>query len=296
MGTISDTLTKVVLFTVQLYIEKAKEEGLEPSDELMFIHNRINQYRKKCKFKPEESIFLARHRESSEELNKILHIPVSFLAFAPEILKLWAKDYPPEARPFLGIPENLLMMGKGIFAKSMLTIKAEGKEDYYNENKEIIDASVETAELWYGWHKKTIRGITFEGGNTRKKRQAKTNKSKDAADTFKQLRKLLAKFKSKGNGSLSPKSIFLGHVISRNKLIIMYSTPRKGKVGEEVFLNKLENLAKGSKEIRDWALSSQYYRAKKYEKGPVVSYVMKLVTSEEDIQGGQYDLRLKLTS
>lgn len=145
-----ETFNKVILYTIDSYIRKSIEEGLEPSK----LHYRLMGATKVFK---RENPITDEDREAidfirtDETLRKIVSVDVSFLVYTLELIKQFIEQVPKEHRPFLNISDKKLIIGRGSFAVGMLELKRRDEEKY-NELKEVINDSIVTAKKFFNYH------------------------------------------------------------------------------------------------------------------------------------------------
>ena len=149
------TMNKVILFTIESYIEKCKEEGTEPTEFHLKLLSSIKGWKTFHMFNVPEAKQVIKIAEE-EGLQKILDTPVSFLVFSLELIKQLTEHHnkdgiPKKDRPFLNIAEKKLTGGRALYAVSMLKLK-QRDEEQYRETKEIIDQSVITAKHFFDYH------------------------------------------------------------------------------------------------------------------------------------------------
>ena len=142
---------KLVLFTIQSYMENAIKDGLtnEP------LHHRIvsgvSSYKMMGRFSSAE-LKLVRDIGEHAFMWKIKEVQISFVVYALELLKLLVDEgYKFDIR----VSHKKLKMGKATFAIEMLKLKNRDSESY-NETKEIIDVSVLTAKQFFYYTKEQI--------------------------------------------------------------------------------------------------------------------------------------------
>lgn len=145
-----ETFNKVILYTIDSYIRKSIEDGLEPSP----LHFRLLGA---TKVFIRENPITKEDREridfirKDETLKKIVSVDVSFLVYTLELIKQFVEQVPKECRPNLNISDKKLIIGRGSFAVGMLELKRRDKEKY-DEIKEIIDDSIITAKHFFNYH------------------------------------------------------------------------------------------------------------------------------------------------
>ena len=145
-----NTLNKLILTTVNRYIETSIKDGLEPHT----LHHRL-------KFAThvfmennpltKEDIEVVKRISSDEDFKKIISQDVSFLVFVLELMKQWVNEIPKEYRPNLNISDKKLNVGRAMFALSMIELKQRDK-DKHEELRKVIDDSVIVAKHFFGYH------------------------------------------------------------------------------------------------------------------------------------------------
>ena len=143
-------LNKIILFTVEVYIDRLRQDKVELPKVLTDLKLSIITYKRSNMFTKEEADF-AKAMGTTEELKEIVHVEVSHLLFILTVIKLWVEITPKKERPLLGISYNRLSKGRAAYAIQMLKLKQEDKESY-EEKKQIIDISVETAKRFMDYH------------------------------------------------------------------------------------------------------------------------------------------------
>jgi len=149
--------SKIILFTVDVYIDKMKSEGAPIPDVLYKMKLSIVGYKHHNKFTDEErKLVLGFAKE--QELKDIVETEISHLIFILTVIKLWVELIPKKERPILNISDKRLTKGKAEYAMYMLKLKQKDKETY-EEKKNVIDTSVKTAEAFMEYH---IRKLTIK--------------------------------------------------------------------------------------------------------------------------------------
>ena len=150
-------LNKIILFTVDTYIDRMKEDKLELPEILDRVKIGLVSYKRSNLFTKEEAE-VAMKLGKDENLQKIVHTEISHVLFILTIIKLWVELVPKRERPFLNISDRKLKQGKAIYAIYMLKEKQINKENY-EEKKQIIDTSVLTAEQFMSYHFEILNKI-----------------------------------------------------------------------------------------------------------------------------------------
>ena len=146
--------SKIILFTVDVYVDKMKNEGAPIPDILHKMKIAIVGYKYRNKFTDEErKLVLGFAKE--QELKDIIEVEISHLIFILTVIKLWIELIPKTERPILNISDKRLIKGKAEYAMHMLKLKQNDKESY-EEKKDVIDTSVKTAEAFIEYHIKKL--------------------------------------------------------------------------------------------------------------------------------------------
>jgi hypothetical protein len=141
---------KVLLFTVDMYIDKMRQEGVELPEILNKLKIAIVSYKAHNKFTKEEADFILKCKDD-EKLQSIVNVEISHIIFILTLIKLWVELVPKKERPILNISDKKLIKGKAEYAILMLKLKYSD-EKAYKEKKAIIDKSVDTAEAFMDYH------------------------------------------------------------------------------------------------------------------------------------------------
>jgi len=147
-------LNKVILFTIEKYIDQCIKEGTEPTP----LHFRILGAIKGWKtFHMFSELEAAKVIGISKDpgLKKIIDIHVSYLVFALELIKQLTEQTPKQYRPMLNISPKKLVAGRALYAVSMLKLK-QRDEEQYKETKDVIDDSVIAAKHFFEFHAQRI--------------------------------------------------------------------------------------------------------------------------------------------
>jgi len=147
-------LNKVILFTIESYIDKCIEEGTEPTPLHFRILAAIKGWKKFHMFSVQEAEQVIKIAED-KGLRKILDEQVSFLIFSLELIKQLTEQTPKKYRPVLNISPKKLVGGRALYAISMLKLKQQDEEQY-KETKNVIDTSVITAKHFFEFHAQRI--------------------------------------------------------------------------------------------------------------------------------------------
>ena len=152
------TFNKLVLFTAEAYVTRSIEDGLSVDDLHLRLMRGIRRFMILGKFSPKEAKECIEFA-ADPRLQKIVAQDVSFLVFSLEIMKRWVETVPKAQRKHihLGISDNELKIGRGMFVIDMLKMKKRDPEKYA-ELKELIDISVVTAKHWFDFHKEKVNG------------------------------------------------------------------------------------------------------------------------------------------
>ena len=143
-------LNKAILFTIDVYIDRMKADKVEIPHILNRLKLGLITYRKHNMFNKEEAEFVMKVGQDPK-LKEIVHVEVSHLLFILTVIKLWIEIVPKKQRPILGVSDNKLSKGRAVYAVQMLKLKQTDKESY-EEKKQIIDTSVETAKRFMDYH------------------------------------------------------------------------------------------------------------------------------------------------
>jgi len=145
-----NTHEKLILFTVQAYLESAINDGLTKEPMHKRIVGAIEAWKMMRRFSTDEA-------KTVQELGKDEYIEnlkkqeISFVVYAMQLLKLWAEDED-YTKTTLNISKKRLRHGRAFFAVQMLRKKQEDPAKY-QELREIIDASVLDAKNFYYYTK-----------------------------------------------------------------------------------------------------------------------------------------------
>jgi len=151
-------LNKIILFTVDTYIDRMKADKLELPEILDRLKIGLVSYKRSNKFTDDEAK-KAVDFGKSEDLQEIIHTEISHVLFILTLIKLWAEIIPKRERPLLNISDKKLTQGRAIYAMFMLKEKQIDKENY-EDKKQIIDISVSTAEQFMSYHLKVLNLTT----------------------------------------------------------------------------------------------------------------------------------------
>ncbi len=149
-------LNKIVLFTTDVYIDRMKDEGASLPKILLDLKVALVSYKFTNKFTDDEATEVMGYAKE-EELVDIIQTEISHLIFILTVIKLWVEIVPKKERPLLNISDKRLIKGKAEYAIHMLKLKQKDS-DTYEKKKEVIDKSVETAELFMDYH---IKKLTY---------------------------------------------------------------------------------------------------------------------------------------
>ena len=141
---------KVILFTIDLYIDRIRAEGVVIPKSLERLKLVMINYKVNNKFSMKErDLVLGFAKE--KELQDIVQTHISHIVFILTIVKLWVEMVPKKDRPKFNMSDKKLIKGKAEYTIEMLKLK-QVNEDSYKEKKEIIQKSVETAEKFMDYH------------------------------------------------------------------------------------------------------------------------------------------------
>ncbi len=143
-------LNKIILFTVDTYIDRMKAEGAPIPKVLTDLKIAIVSYKFNNRFTKEEAATVLEFGKD-QELKDIIGIEISHLIFILTVIKIWVEIIDKKDRPLLNISDKRLIKGKAEYAMFMLNLKQKDN-DSYKEKKEIIDESVKTAEKFMDYH------------------------------------------------------------------------------------------------------------------------------------------------
>ncbi len=144
------TFNKVILFTIQGYLEQHKEQAELPGL-LHRLNGQIGMYKQLNLFSQEEATIVLK-ASSQDEITEITKKNVSFIVFVLQLIKRWVEEIPKKQRPHLNISDKKLRLGKAIFFKDMIQLKKTNGYQY-KLKKEIIDTSIETADDFFNYYK-----------------------------------------------------------------------------------------------------------------------------------------------
>jgi len=147
-------LNNIILFTVDVYIDRMKQEKLEIPKLLDDLKRSIITYKRSNSFTEKEGK-LVLELSATKELQSIIQVEISHLVFILTLIKLWVTQIPKNQRPLLNISDKRLSKGKAEYAMYMLKMKQTDKEKY-EVKKDIIDISVSTAEDFMAYHFKVL--------------------------------------------------------------------------------------------------------------------------------------------
>lgn len=143
---------KLVLFTVQAYLEQALKDGTSKDDLHRKIVRGINGYRVFRRFTRDEHKRIVALGED-EYMQKLRSVEISFVVYALELLKLLIEDY---NKFSIGVNKKALKKGgRGTFAIAMLAKKKENIEEY-EKYAQIISTSIITAKQFYYYTKEKL--------------------------------------------------------------------------------------------------------------------------------------------
>ena len=141
---------KVILFTIDLYIDKIREEDVVIPKSLERLKLVMINYKLNNKFSMKERDIIIEITKE-KELQDIIQTHISHIIFILTIVKLWVEMVPKKDRPKFNISDKKLIKGKAEYAINMLKLK-QVDENSYKEKKEVIQKSVETAEKFMDYH------------------------------------------------------------------------------------------------------------------------------------------------
>jgi len=147
-------LNKLILFTIEGYIDKCIEEGTEPTPLHFRVLGAIRGWKKFHLFSTREAAQMMKMSEDPD-LKKIVEVPVSYLVFSLELIKQLTEQTPKEYRPMLNISPKKLVAGRALYAVSMLKLK-QRDEEQYKETKDVIDDSVIAAKHFFEFYRQRI--------------------------------------------------------------------------------------------------------------------------------------------
>ena len=150
----TEILNKIVLFTVDVYIDRLRSEGATLPSILDRMKIGIVGFKRSNWFTDKEAKLVV-DAASDPELEAIIRREISHLVFILTVIKIWVETVDKKDRPLLNISDKKLAKGKAEYALHMLKLKQRDSEDY-KKKKEIIDYSVETAEQFMEYHLKLL--------------------------------------------------------------------------------------------------------------------------------------------
>ena len=147
-------LNKIVLFTIDTYIDRIKADKIQMPKVFNDLKYSIITYKRSNKFTQEEGKEVLEFAQT-QEMKDIIEIEISHIIFLLTIIKIWVSTVPKKERPILNISDRRLVKGKAEFAMAMLKMKQSDKENY-EVKKEIMNTSVFTAEKFMDYHFKVL--------------------------------------------------------------------------------------------------------------------------------------------
>ena len=142
-----ETLNKVVLHTVDLYLERVRQDDMNLPPTLDRLRRGLVTQRMLNKFTPEEAekvLEIGRDKE----FKAIMDRDISFLIFALELMKVWTMSVPKDKRPILGVSDKHFKLGGDSLWQQMLLARSKAPEEY-SEKKQVIVDSKEVAQGFF---------------------------------------------------------------------------------------------------------------------------------------------------
>ncbi len=151
---------KMILFTSEMYLQKAIDAGFTAEPLHKQIVDGVHSYLMVGKFSGEEAKMVLEMGDD-EYLKNLKEIQISWVVYALELLRLWVTEIPHQDRKaiYLGVGNKKLKLGPGVFVMSMLNLKKEDKEKY-EELSALIKESKITAKKFFMYTKNQIEERT----------------------------------------------------------------------------------------------------------------------------------------
>lgn len=145
---------RLVLFTVQAYLENSIKEGLTKEDLHYRIVSGISSYKMMRRFS-EDELKTVRELGEHEYMQNLKDIQISHIVYALELLKLLVDD---GYKFHIGVSMRKLKMGRATFAIDMLKLKDKNIDDY-EKTKAIIDESVVVAKQFFYYTQEQLKAV-----------------------------------------------------------------------------------------------------------------------------------------
>ena len=143
-------LNLVILFTVQDYIRKSREDNGTVPPLLSKLEGSVAGYKSFHMFSIDEAKEVLRIAKK-DGIKNIMEREVSFIVFAMEIMKIWIETVPKENRPHLNISDKHFKLGGKVYWQQMMALKKSDTKDYDHKTS-VIDDSIEVAKAFMNFH------------------------------------------------------------------------------------------------------------------------------------------------
>ena len=141
---------KIILFTTDMYIDRMRKENTQLPKTLEQLSIALVGYKHHNRFTDKEAEYVLKLAKDPG-LDEVVKTDVSPIIFTLTIIKLWVESIDKKDRPNLNISDKKLIKGRAEYAIQMIKLKKE-KPEIYEEKREIIDSSVETAQRFMEFH------------------------------------------------------------------------------------------------------------------------------------------------